>query len=53
MKLTTFLYIITIILNPINSWEYCQNDIQNKLCSNGQNHLICDSSQNSITNVSY
>ncbi|KAM7353492.1 venom allergen-1-like [Cochliomyia hominivorax] len=44
--------IIIIIIESSQSWEYCQTDIKNNLCSGEESHLICDG-QNSISNPTH
>ncbi|KAI8125289.1 hypothetical protein FF38_14282 [Lucilia cuprina] len=45
-------FLLLIFLNISLAWEYCQADIENKLCGTGKTHLICDA-KNSIDNPSY
>ncbi|XP_065355337.1 antigen 5 like allergen Cul n 1-like [Calliphora vicina] len=52
MKVIKLIFLVIVFLNPSKSWEYCQADVQNKLCGGGQAHLLCDG-KNSITNPSY
>lgn len=50
MKVIELIFLAIAFLNPCESWEYCQADIQNKLCEGAQSHMVCDG-KNSIPNV--